>query len=98
MTAQPARQLELVREVRFRFYPAERRVLRRRQRLTSSEWAERYLRLPQSVTSMSGPFRVGRTPYLREIMDTRDLPHVRRVVLCAAPQTGKTLSAYIPLL
>ncbi|WP_025322272.1 terminase gpA endonuclease subunit [Deferrisoma camini] len=92
-----ARQLELVREVRFRFYPAERRVFRRPEKIKSSVWAEKYLRLPASVTSMPGPFRLSRTPYLRGVMDTRDEPHVRRTVFCAAPQTGKTLSAYVPL-
>lgn len=94
----PAVQLPLLDEHRFTWSAAERAVWRRPRRLTVTEWAEATVKLPPSVTSLAGYFRCAHTPYLREVMDTWALAHVRRVVFCAGPQTGKTLSAYLPLL
>jgi phage terminase large subunit GpA-like protein len=43
---------------------------------------------------MQGRWRNESVPYAVEPMDTLDLPHVRRVILMWAPQTGKTQVAF----
>lgn len=70
------------------FTPGERRVFRKREKLTVSEWAAKY----RIVTNgpMTGKWRNDVTPYLIEPMNTWQQPHVREVYLCFAPQTGKT--------
>ena len=74
------------------FTEGERRVFRRKERITTSEWAARH----RVVTNgpITGKWRNETTPYLVEPMDTLDLPHVRRVILMFAPQTGKTQVAF----
>ncbi|HSV27264.1 MAG TPA: terminase gpA endonuclease subunit [Sedimentisphaerales bacterium] len=76
----------------FYFTPPERRVFKKKERLTVSQWAERH----RVVTNgpMTGKWRNDVTPYLVEPMDTIGLPWVRRVILCFAPQTGKTQVAF----
>jgi phage terminase large subunit GpA-like protein len=70
------------------FTPGERRVFRRKERITTSQWAERH----RVVTNgpMTGRWRNEVTPYLRGPMDTICEPFVRRIILMFAPQTGKT--------
>lgn len=70
------------------WFPGELKIWRRRENLTPSQWAEKYRIVTKS--SRPGPWRNETTPYLVTVMDTFGLPHVREVVLCAAPQTGKT--------
>jgi len=74
------------------FTEGERRVFRRKERLSTSEWAARH----RVVTNgpITGKWRNETTPYLVEPMDTLDLPYVRRVILMFAPQTGKTQVAF----
>lgn len=74
------------------FTPGEREVFRRRKKLPPSQWAEKNI----VVTSgpRPGPWQNRVTPYLVEIMDTWALPWVRKVVLCAAPQTAKSSAQY----
>jgi len=78
--------------VAFTFTPAERMVFRKKENLTVSQWAERH----RVVTNgpMTGKWRNDVTPYLVEPMDTIGLPWVRRIILCFAPQTGKTQVAF----
>ncbi|MBE7413853.1 MAG: phage terminase large subunit family protein [Deltaproteobacteria bacterium] len=75
-----------------RFFPAEREVFRKKERLTPSEWAERYRRV--TMGAHVGPWRNDLTPYLAFVMDTFMLPHVREGVICGSPQTGKTETPY----
>jgi len=74
------------------FTEGERRVFRRREKISISRWAERY----RIVTNgpRTGPWRNDFTPYLVEPMDTIDQPFVRRIILMFAPQTGKTQVAF----
>ncbi len=74
------------------FTPGERRVFRLRERLTVSEWAERY----RIVTNgpMTGLWQNTTTPYLVGPMNAISQPHVRRIILMFAPQTGKTQVAF----
>lgn len=76
----------------FYFTPGERRVCRPRERITTSQWAERH----RVVTNgpMTGRWRNGVTPYLVGPMDCICEPYVRRIILMFAPQTGKTQVAF----
>ena len=76
----------------FVFTPGERRVFRRRENLSTAQWAAKY----RVVTSgnMPGRWRNDAVPYAIEPMDTLDLPHIRRVILMWAPQTAKTQVAF----
>ena len=76
----------------FYFTPGERRVFRLRERITTSQWAERH----RVVTNgpMTGRWRNDVTPYLVGPMDTICEPFVRRIILQFAPQTGKTQVAF----
>lgn len=72
--------------------PAEIRVFQRRERLSVSQWAEKYRVVKKS--SFPGPWRNKITPYLRGVMDTFGEPGVREIVLCKGVQTGGTEAAY----
>lgn len=76
----------------FIFTPGERRVFRRRENLSTAQWAARY----RVVTNgpMPGRWRNNAVPYAVEPMNTLDLPYVRRVILMWAPQTSKTQIAF----
>ena len=53
-----------------------------------SVWAERYRFLPRGQTSMPGPWRNARSPYLVGIMDAVADPNVRWVVVKKCAQAG----------
>lgn len=59
------------------------------ENITVSEWAEKYRRLSQS-SAEPGMWRTHRTPYLKEPMDAFNDPKVRRIVMVAASQVGKS--------
>lgn len=58
--------------------------------LTVTEWAEKNRRLSSEASAEPGPWRTERTPYLREPMDSFTDPTVRRIVMVAASQVGKS--------
>lgn len=58
--------------------------------LTVTEWAEQRRRLSTESSAEPGPWRTTRTPYLREPMDAFTDPKVRRIVMVAASQVGKS--------
>ena len=60
------------------------------ENLTVSEWAEKKRRLSPESSAEIGPYRVSRTPYLREIMDAFTDPKVRRLILVSSSQVGKS--------
>jgi phage terminase large subunit GpA-like protein len=65
--------------------------LRPEEPLTVSEWADKHRRLSSKASAEPGPWRTGRTPYLREPMDCLSSSSpVQRVVMMFAAQTGKT--------
>lgn len=74
----------------FRFFPAEREVAARKERLTVSEWAEKYRVVTKS--RLKGPWRNENNPALVGIMDTYSLAYVREIVLCKGVQTGGPLA------
>ena len=60
------------------------------ENLTVSEWADKYRMLSSEASSEPGPWRTGRTPYLKEPMDAFTDPKIRHVVMVAASQVGKS--------
>lgn len=58
--------------------------------LTVTEWAEQNRRLSPESSAETGPWRVSRTPYLREVLDTFTDPKIRRLVLVSSSQVGKS--------
>lgn len=58
--------------------------------LTVTEWAEKKRRLSCESSAEPGPWRTARTPYLHEPMDAFTDPRVRRIVMVAASQVGKS--------
>ncbi len=60
------------------------------EKLTVSEWADKYRRLSSESSAEAGVWRTSRTPYLKEIMDCFNDPHVRHIVVVASSQVGKS--------
>lgn len=60
------------------------------EQITVSEWADRYRRLSPESSAEAGPWRTSRTPYLKAPMDAFTDPSVRRIVMVAGSQIGKT--------
>lgn len=58
--------------------------------LTVDQWADKYRILSQENSAEPGLWRTNRTPYLREIMKSFTDPKVRRIVMVAASQVGKS--------
>lgn len=67
-----------------------RRILRPQERLTVSQWADRYRRLSPEASAEPGPWNTDRVPYLREVMDTLSDPLVEQVVLMKSARVGGT--------
>lgn len=57
---------------------------------TVTEWAEENRYLSPESSAEVGPWRVSRTPYLREPLDAFTDPKVRRIVLVSSSQVGKS--------
>lgn len=66
-----------------------RRLCRVPERLTVTEWADRYRILPETSTA-PGPYDSSVTPYARKPQDCMADPDVRMLVLCWAAQTTKS--------
>ena len=67
--------------------------LRPTERLTVSEWSNKYRRLSVKSSSESGKFRTSRTPYIEEPMNCLSAhDDTERVVMMFASQLGKTES------
>ena len=58
--------------------------------LTVAEWADKYRRLSPETSAEAGPWRTSRTPYLKEPMEAFTDPKVRRIIMVAASQVGKS--------
>lgn len=78
----------MAKEVRFKFTWAERRVFKKQDPLTVSQWAERYRIVTMGANK--GPWRNYISPHLGKVMDMWGASHVREVVICKSPQTGGT--------
>ncbi len=60
------------------------------ENLTVNEWADKYRRLSPENSAEAGPWRTKRTPYLAEPMKAFTDPKVRKIVMVAASQVGKS--------
>ncbi len=58
--------------------------------LVVSEWADKYRRLSPENSAEAGPWKTSRTPYMKDIMDSFTDPKIRRIVVVASSQVGKT--------
>jgi phage terminase large subunit GpA-like protein len=67
--------------------PAMRAALRWPEQVTVSEWCDRNIVLGHDDAE-PGPYRTGRTPYAREIMDGFGHPWVRQITFIKSTQIG----------
>lgn len=58
--------------------------------MTVSKWADKYRILSRTASAEAGKWRTDRTPYLRKPMDDFNDPAVKRIVIAAAAQVGKS--------
>ena len=63
------------------------------EKLSGSEWAERYRRLPTKGQAEPGAYSLKRTPYLREILDVLSDDFTEVVTLMKVPQFGGSQAA-----
>lgn len=60
------------------------------EKMTVSQWAEKYRVLSRESAAEAGPWRNSRTPYMVEPMDAFDDPRVHDIAVVAMSQTGKS--------
>lgn len=60
------------------------------EQLSVKEWSDKYRMLSVENSAEPGRWRTSRTPYLEEIMNAFNDPKVRREVVVASSQVGKT--------
>jgi len=66
------------------------KVLKPPERLTVSEWADKYRVLDAKTSAEPGQWRTARTPYLRGIMDAFNDPDIEEIIFCKPTQVGGT--------
>lgn len=81
---------EQLEKYHIRLKPAEREALKKPKYIKTSDWVEENRVL--TMSSLPGPWRNIITPYLIDIMDASFYKSVEEIVICAAPQTGKSES------
>ena len=64
------------------------------EKITVSEWADRYRRLDVKTSAEPGKWSTERTPYLKGVMDAFTDPYVDEITVMAASQVGKTEGMY----
>lgn len=67
-----------------------KRILSPPENLTLSQWADKYRILSRESSSLYGKWRTSTTPYLQKPMDLSIDPHVKKMVVIACSQVGKT--------
>lgn len=60
------------------------------EKITVSEWADRFRILSEKDSAAPGPWRTEKTPYLRAVMDAFSNPMIQEITFCAGTQIGKT--------
>lgn len=66
------------------------RVLKPPEKLTVSEWADRYRVLDSKTSAEPGPWSTDRTPYLRGVMDAFTDPRIEEIIFVKPTQVGGT--------
>jgi phage terminase large subunit GpA-like protein len=78
------------RRKRPKWFPEELRAFKPPEKLTVSEWADKYRILDEKISARPGKWKTDYTPYLREVMDTHNDSDIEEVVFCCASQVGKS--------
>lgn len=60
------------------------------EKLTVTQWADKYRYLSSEASAMAGKYRSRQTPYMVEIMDCYSDPNVEKIFVVASSQVGKT--------
>jgi len=81
---------------RYTVSTAELQVLRRRKRELPSAWVPKNIKVPYGPFE-SRLFSFDITPHLYGMLDAYAMPFVKKVAVCAAPQTTKTTFAHVAL-
>lgn len=64
------------------------------EKITVSEWADKYRVLDEKSSAAPGKWNTERTPYLRRIMNEFCNPEIEEIDFCAGSQIGKTEAEY----
>lgn len=73
------------------FIKASFRAFKPPERLTVSEWADKYRVLSEKDSAMPGLWRTERTPYLKEPMNAFNNNRIKDITFVAGTQLGKTV-------
>lgn len=65
-------------------------VLKPPEKLTVSEWADKYRILSELDSAAPGHWRTSKTPYLKQVMDAFNDGFIHDITFCAGSQLGKT--------
>ena len=65
-------------------------ILRPPEKLTVSEWADKYRVLSELDSASPGQWHTAKTPYLRAVMDAFNDDFIHEITFCAGTQLGKT--------
>ncbi len=65
-------------------------VLRPPEKLTVSEWADKFRVLSELDSAAPGQWHTAKTPYLRAVMDAFNDDFIHEITFCAGTQLGKT--------
>ena len=65
-------------------------VLKPPEKLTVSEWADKYRILSELDSAAPGHWRTSKTPYLKAVMDAFNADFIHDITFCAGTQLGKT--------
>ena len=68
----------------------EKQAWKRPEKITVSQWADRYRYLNPVTSAEPGRWKTSRTPYLKGVMDAFTNPFVEEITVIAASQVGKT--------
>ena len=60
------------------------------ERLTVTEWSDKYRWLSAENSAEPGRWKTSRTPYLKEPMDAFTDPKIHHIVVVASSQVGKS--------
>jgi phage terminase large subunit GpA-like protein len=60
------------------------------EKITVSQWADKYRKLPAESSAEPGQWKTSKTPYLKKIMDSISDDKVRKVVIMSSAQIGKS--------
>lgn len=86
-----ARREKRENELDYPFYIAKAlKVLKPPEKLTVSEWADKYRILSELDSASPGKWRTSKTPYLQKVMDCFNDTAVHDITFCAGSQLGKT--------